>query len=143
MVADRPLVVPRAILNQLVAHARAGLPNEACGILGGIDGYVERFYPAINGEPSPYFYNIDAQDLLRIFYEIEESFAVDDPEDAIAAVYHSHVESPAFPSRTDVDVAQWPDAAYLIVSLGAEPPEVKAFSIRSGKITRRELTIEG
>jgi hypothetical protein len=51
------------------------------------------------------------------------------------------VESPAFPSRTDVDLAGWPDAAYMIVSLGSEPPEIKAFAIRDGKISRRELEI--
>ena len=60
-------------------------------------------------------------------------------DEDIVAIYHSHVESPAFPSRTDVELAGWPDAAYMIVSLGSEPPEVKAFAIRDGKISRREL----
>jgi hypothetical protein len=29
----------------------------------------------------------------------------------------------------------------MIVSLGSEPPEIKAFAIRDGKISRRELEI--
>ena len=136
MVADGPLVLPRAMRDEIVAHARAGLPNEACGILGGLDGRATRFFPAINGQASPYFYDIDAQDLLRIVLEIEGA------DEDIVAIYHSHVESPAFPSRTDVDLAAWPEAAYLIVSLGSEPPEVKAFSIREGRIGRRELVVE-
>lgn len=133
---DGPLVLPRAMQDEIVAHARAGLPNEACGILGGRDGRATRFFPAVNGKASPYFYDIDAQDLLRIVMEIE------DAEDDIVAIYHSHVESPAFPSRTDVELAAWPDAAYVIVSLGAEPPEVKAFAIRDGRIARREIVLE-
>lgn len=137
MVGDGPLIVPRAMHEQIVAHARGGLPNEACGILGGRDGRATRFFPAVNGEASPYFYSIEAQDLLRIVLEIE------DADEDIVAVYHSHVESPAFPSKTDVELAKWPDAAYLIVSLGSEPPEVKAFMIRDGGIARREVVVEG
>lgn len=133
---DGPLVLPRAMQDEIIAHARAGLPNEACGILGGRDGRATRFFPAVNGKASPYFYDIDAQDLLRIVMEIE------DADDDIVAIYHSHVESPAFPSRTDVELAAWPDAAYMIVSLGAEPPEVKAFAIRDGRIARREIVLE-
>lgn len=143
MVDGAPLVLPRALRDELVAHARAGLPNEACGILGGRDGVVERFYPAVNGEPSPFFYTIESQDLLRILGEIERDFGVDpvaeDVEEAVAAIYHSHVESPAFPSRTDVEIAHWPDAAYVIVSLGAEPPDVRAFMIHDGQIERRAI----
>ncbi len=134
---EGPLVLPRAMQDEIVAHARMGLPNEACGILGGRDGRATRFFPAVNGKASPFFYDIDAQDLLRIVLEIE------DADDDIVAIYHSHVESPAFPSRTDVELAAWPDAAYMIVSLGAEPPEVKAFAIRDGKIARREIVLEG
>lgn len=136
MVADGPLVLPRAMQEQIVAHARGGLPNEACGILAGRDGRATRFLPAVNGEASPFFYSIEAQDLLRIVVDIE------DADEDIVAIYHSHVESPAFPSRTDVELAQWPDAAYMIVSLGSEPPEVKAFMIRDGAIERREIVLE-
>jgi len=147
VVGDAPLVLPRALRDELVAHARAGLPNEACGILGGRNGRAERFYPAVNGEPSPFFYSIESRDLLRILQEIERDFGVDaaqeDVEDAVAAIYHSHVESPAFPSRTDVEIAHWPDAAYLIVGLGSEPPDVRAFMIRDGRISRREIIVEG
>ena len=140
MVGDGPLILPRALQEQVVAHARAGLPNEACGILAGRNGHAEHFFPAVNGEPSPFFYNIDAADLHRIlFQESAALYPDDDPEDCIAAIYHSPVSSPAFPSRSDVDIAMWPDPAYLIVSFGSEPPELKAFGIRDGKITRREL----
>ena len=67
---------------------------------------------------------------------------IEEADEDIVAIYHSHVESPAFPSRTDVELAQWPDAAYMIVSLGSEPPEIKAFSIREGTIARREILVD-
>lgn len=143
MVDDGPLVVPRAVLDQVVSHARAGLPNEACGVLAGAEGRVDRFLPAVTSDPSPVFYTLEGAELIRIFNEIGEAFATDDPEEHLLAIYHSHVSSPAFPSRSDVELATWPDAAYLIVSFGSEPPEVKAFMIRDGRIARRELLVEG
>jgi proteasome lid subunit RPN8/RPN11 len=133
--AAGPLVVPRALADELVAHARAGLPDEACGILSGTGTTVARFHPALNGDPSPFRYSIDSADLLRIVTEIE------DADEDVLAIYHSHTQSPAFPSRTDVQLAFWPDAAYLIVSLATDPPDLKAFSIRDGKIGRRELQL--
>ena len=135
MVADAPLQLSRAMADEIVAHARAGLPNEACGILSGVDATATRFHPAINGEPSPYRYSIDSQDLLRIVTDI------DDAEEDLLAIYHSHTRSPAFPSRTDVDLAFWPDAAYLIVSLASDPPDLRAFTIREGRIAKRELVL--
>ena len=44
-------------------------------------------------------------------------------------------------ARTDVELAFWPDAAYLIVSLASDPPDLKAFTIRDGRIAKRELQV--
>jgi [CysO sulfur-carrier protein]-S-L-cysteine hydrolase len=135
VVADPPLVLTRAIADEIVTHARAGLPDETCGIVAGRDGVASRFHPAINADVSPYRYAIDSRDLLRIVTEIE------DGDEDIVAIYHSHTRSPAFPSRTDVELAFWPDAAYLIVSLASDPPDLQAFAIRGGRIARRELRV--
>ena len=102
MVADAPLQLPRQIADQIAEHARAGLPDEACGIVSGVDATATRFHPAINADASPFRYSIDAQDLLRIVTDI------DDAEEDLLAIYHSHTRSPAFPSRTDVELAFWP-----------------------------------
>jgi proteasome lid subunit RPN8/RPN11 len=135
VVADAPLRLPRALADQIAGHARAGLPDEACGIVSGIDSTATRFHPAVNADASPFRYSIDAQDLLRIVTDI------DDAKEDLLAIYHSHTRSPAFPSRTDVDLAFWPDAAYLIVSLASDPPDLKAFTIRDGRIAKRDLEI--
>ena len=63
----------------------------------------------------------------------------------IAAIYHSHTSSPAEPSQTDINLAEyWPDPLYLICSL-AEPeaPSVRGFSIREGHVEEVELDLEG
>ena len=135
MVADPPLRLPRAMVDEIFEHARAGLPDEACGIVSGSDATATRFHPAVNGDASPYRYSIESQDLLRIVTDI------DDAGEDLLAIYHSHTRSPAFPSRTDVDLALWPDAAYLIVSLQNAEPDLKAFTIRDGRIAKRALEI--
>jgi proteasome lid subunit RPN8/RPN11 len=71
------VVIPAAVRDEIVAHARAGLPNEACGILAGVDGRVERFFPAEPDEPSPYYYRIESRDQIRIMNEIDEAGLLD------------------------------------------------------------------
>jgi len=130
------VVIPAGMRDEIVAHARAGLPNEACGILAGRDGRVERFFPAQPDEPSPYYYRIDARDQIRIMNEIEDA-GLD-----LVGIYHSHVASPAFPSRTDAEQAFWPDAVYVIVSLAGGGTEIKGFRIEEFDISEEELVFE-
>ncbi len=133
---DVAVRVPRAVVEEVVAHARAALPNEACGYLVGLEGRVTRFVPVVNAEPSPYFYRMDPADQLRIEQELA---AVG--EDVVAA-YHSHTRSPSFPSRTDLDLAGPFDGTYAILSLGSDPPVLKAFTMGRGRITPRPLVVE-
>lgn len=129
------MVIPAAVRDELVAHARAGLPNEACGILAGVDGRVERFFPAESDEPSPYYYRIESRDQIRIMNEIDEA-GLD-----LVGIYHSHTSSPAFPSRTDAEQAFWPDAVYVIVSLARPEADVRGYRIRDMEVTEEELVV--
>lgn len=131
--------VPAALLGELVAWARAGLPNEACGILAAAapaeDGGVPtRFLPMTNAAASPYRYLIDPAEQLRVFLD------VDDADEVVWGICHSHVASPPEPSMTDVGLAAYPDALYLICSLATEPPVVRAWSIRDGAVA--EIVLE-
>ena len=131
------VTLPRALADEMIAHARSELPNEACGIFGGsFDGELRTFYPAINGDASPYRYNVETMDLLRITLAIE-----DGDGDEVAAIYHSHTMSPPTPSRTDVEIAQDRLAAYIIVSLASDPPEIRAWRLGEGK-PPEELPLE-
>jgi [CysO sulfur-carrier protein]-S-L-cysteine hydrolase len=129
-------MLPRALADEMVAHARSELPDEACGIFGGtLDGELKTFHPARNADASPYRYNVESQDLLRI------TLAIEDSGDEVAAIYHSHTMSPASPSRTDMDRASWPEAAYVIVSLKSDPPEIRAWRLAEGR-PPEELPLE-
>ena len=130
------VVLPRALADEMIAHARSELPNESCGIFGGtLDGELRSFHPARNADASPYRYSVDANDLLRIALEIDEA------DDDVAAIYHSHTMSQATPSRTDMELATWPEAAYIIVSLASDPPSIRAWRLSEGK-PPEELPLE-
>ena len=130
------LTLPRALADEMIAHARSELPNEACGIFGGtLDGELHTFHPARNADASPYRYTVHADDALRMVLAIEEM------GDEVAAIYHSHTLSAPKPSRTDMDLATWPEAAYVIVSLASDPPEIRAWRLAEGR-PPEELPLE-
>lgn len=106
-------------------------------MIGGRDGVATTVYRAENDEASPLRYSIDAKEQFRLMREIEEA------GEALVGIYHSHTKSPAYPSQTDVNLAGWPDAVYLIASLAdAGSPDVKGFWIRDGEISDAELVVE-
>lgn len=129
-------MIPAVVRDELVAHARAGLPNEACGILAGVDGRVERFFPAQPDEPSPYYYRIESRDQIRIMN------AIDDAGLDLLGIYHSHTSSPAYPSRTDAEQAFWPEAVYVIVSLAGSDADVRGYRIHDMSVTEEALRVE-
>lgn len=132
------LTLPRAMVDEMIAHAREDAPNECCGIIAGKDGAATRLYRAINAEQSPYRYSVDAKDLLRIYRD------VDGRDEEFLAIYHSHTHTEAYPSPTDVRLAAWPDAYYVLVSLMDEAaPVVRAYRIIDGAIEEHDLRIEG
>jgi [CysO sulfur-carrier protein]-S-L-cysteine hydrolase len=129
--------IARELLDEIVAHSREEAPNECCGLVAGRNGAATAVHRARNEFESPLRYNVHPQDLLRITNAIEEA------GEELAAIYHSHTRSEAYPSQTDVNLAaNWPDPLYLICSLedpGA--PVVRAFEIRGGRIDEVELGI--
>lgn len=129
--------IPKPLIDEIVAHAREDLPNECCGMVGGVDGEARTVHRARNAEASPLRYSIDAGEQFRLMKEIEGA------GEELFAIYHSHTKSAAHPSQTDVNLAAWPEAVYLIVSL-ADPgaPDLKGFWIRDGEIADAELAVE-
>jgi proteasome lid subunit RPN8/RPN11 len=132
---DAPFLLPEAMREEIVAHARAEAPRECCGVIGGRAGHATRLDRLTNLEPGVDRYRIDDAELYRVYRELDDAGA------DIVAIYHSHPVSAAYPSRTDVALAMWPDAVYLICSL-ADPtaPDLRAFRIRDGQITETPLT---
>jgi len=132
------VVIARALVEEIVQHAREGLPNECCGIVSTNDGSAVQVYRARNAHESPLRFEIDPRDLIRIYSEVERA------GHEFGSMYHSHVQSPAYPSQTDVNFAQdWPGLVWLIVSLAdADAPELRAFRITGPDIEEVELRIE-
>ena len=129
--------IPQRLVDEIVAHAREDFPNECCGMVGGLDGEARTVYRAANAEASPLRYSIDASEQFRLMKTIEEA------GEELVGIYHSHTKSAAYPSQTDVNLAGWPDAVYLIASLAdAEAPEIMGFWIRDGEISDAELVVE-
>lgn len=131
------LALPEKFIDEMVAHAREEAPNECCGIIAGQDGRAVKLFRAKNSEASPYRYNVDPQDLFRIHRECDEKGW------EFLAIYHSHTSSEAYPSPTDVRLAFWPEAYYLLVSL-QDPgsPVVRAFRIVDGSVSEEEIRAE-
>jgi proteasome lid subunit RPN8/RPN11 len=140
--------LPAAIRDEIVEHARAELPNEACGIVVGDrpaadGGTATRWVPLRNPLASPYRYAIDPADLLRLTIE------ADDADEVFWAIVHSHVASPARPSPTDLRESHYPDSLYLLLSLDPleaaadATPSLRAWRIANGCVHEVELTIDG
>lgn len=129
--------LPRDVYAALVEHARSDAPYEVCGLLAGEGGAFRRHYPIPNAARSMTYYSMDPKAMLHAMNDM------DDEDWDLLAIYHSHTHTEAFPSKTDVELAVYPDAVYLIISLQDPEPVIRAFDIRDGKITERVLTVDG
>ncbi len=129
--------ISQELARELVDHAVADLPNECCGMIAGRGGTATRVLRAGNSEGSPFMYVMDPREQLRIMD------AIDDSGDDLLAIYHSHTRSAAYPSRTDVELAFYPDTLYLIVSIAdRDAPEIRAFRLSKGAPEGQQIAEE-
>ena len=153
------LKIPRQILDEMIAHARELDPYECCGLLAGANGAVSRHYRITNtvakdARAVEVFDGADVKQLGHLSDTIKAEVAYFmDPKEMLAAfkdmrqrnlelavIYHSHTHSPAYPSTTDVGLAYYPDAAYLIISLEHKTaPDLRAYWIKDHRISRAEF----
>lgn len=132
--------IARAVIDEMVAHAREDLPNEACGMVHAVPGEGDptlEVHRVKNAAASPYRYEMDPLQMMKLERKRDEE------GDTLFAIYHSHVASQAYPSPTDVRMAffppgeleqppMFPGTYYILVSLEHEEPSVRAFQIRQG-----------
>jgi len=131
------LTLPRAMVDAVVAHARRDHPDECCGVIAGRDGVATRVVPMENAERSPTGFSFDSAEQLRVWREI------DDADEDLLVVYHSHTATEAYPSRTDVRwSANTPGTSWLLVSTrDADDVEVRSFRIDDGVVAEEELVV--
>jgi proteasome lid subunit RPN8/RPN11 len=132
------LTIERAIVDQIVAHARADHPDEACGVVAGPAGSDRpaRFVAMANAERSPTFYRFDSMEQFKVWKEM------DDRDEEPVVIYHSHTATEAYPSRTDISYASEPNAHYVLVST-REPDETefRSYRIVDGEVTEEEVSV--
>jgi [CysO sulfur-carrier protein]-S-L-cysteine hydrolase len=136
------------LYERVVAHARAEFPNEACGVVAGLDWGALAVYPMRNAEASPLVYRFDEREQLRVFNDIERKGW------DILAFFHSHTHTDAYPSPTDRAQAHWtdpitqeelpayPEIRYLILSLKDwDEPVLRVFRFEAGEPVEEEVRI--
>ena len=136
------LTISQSLVDEIVAHARRDHPDEACGVIAGPEGSdrPERFVPMLNAAGSPTFYEFDSTELLALY---KEMWARDEEP---VVIYHSHTATEAYPSRTDIGLANEPGAHYVLVSTREHgnsegPVEFRSYSIVEGVVTEEDVTI--
>ena len=119
----------------LVEHAWSDFPYEVCGLLGrDADGTLHHGR-ITNAERSMTYYVMDAKELLQAMRTIEDN-------GWRLAIYHSHTHTQAYPSETDIRLAAYPEATYLIVTLqDRDAPDIRGFDIVDGEVTEEPVII--
>jgi [CysO sulfur-carrier protein]-S-L-cysteine hydrolase len=117
------LSIPKNIVETVYTHAQAGLPNEACGYLGGNDGVVRTFYPMTNVDASPEHFSFDPKEQFAVVKEARAK------KEELIGVYHSHPETPARLSEEDIKLFNDPNPTYVIVSLKNKEPTMNGFKV--------------
>src|SRR5690349_15892121 len=86
--------ISRALLDDVIAHARSDAPNDCCGMIASRDGEAVAVHRARNRAASPLRYEIDGMEQYKIQNAIDEAGL------ELGAIYHSHTRSDPLPSQT-------------------------------------------
>ncbi len=125
------------LLTEMLAHARACYPREACGVLVGQDDQVQRHYPARNVAVGNEHFLLDPEEQRAIFADMARQ------RWKLLAIYHSHPSRDASPSHTDLRLAAYPQALFIIISLADwERPDIRAYRLRNGRAWEIPLDME-
>jgi len=132
------LRLPSSAYAEILGHCLRGLPEEACGLLGGHPdtGRVERWYPTRNVARSAKLYTVDPGEHLRADRDAEASGF------EIIGVFHSHTHTDAYPSPTDVAQAPDPGWHYVLVSLRDGQPSLRSYRIRGELVAEEPVVVE-
>jgi len=128
------------LVAKILEQSRVEYPDECCGVILGPEGGDNpvELKPMINAAHSPTFYEFDSKDLLALYRELDEK------SKEIVVVYHSHTETQAYPSRTDIAYASEPNAHYVLVSTRKEiapENEFRSYRIIDGEVTEEPVEI--
>lgn len=127
--------IPRKLTNQLLHLAQLSPDLEVCGLVSSQNGVPCHCYPVANVAEHP-----QQRFLLDAGQQISAMAKMRELGEDLFAIYHSHPTSPALPSTTDLELAAYPDALYLIISLNTKGIlEMRGFKIQQR--TAREIPL--
>jgi proteasome lid subunit RPN8/RPN11 len=122
---------------KLIEHAKREGPDEACGILAGAGSQVKVVYEMTNTDKSATTFFMDPKEQLGVLKKIRNASL------EMVGIYHSHPHTEAYPSAHDIEMAFYPEASYVIVSLkDGDNPALRSFKIRDANVEEEKLEIE-
>ena len=127
------LPINQQVIEAIINHAKREMPCEACGYLAAKDGVIIKHYELTNLDKSNEHFSMDPGEQFAAIKDMRSRNL------KLAAVYHSHPETPARPSQEDIRLAFDPLISYVIVSLAQPDPNVKSFKIREGNVKHEEI----
>ena len=136
------LYMTKSDYEKILAHCKEGLPNESCGLIGGVkEGdkkYIKKVYLLTNIDASNEHFSMAPREQLAAVKDMRANGY------ELLGNFHSHPESPSRPSEEDKRLAYDSKVNYLILSLmEIDNPVLKAFNIDEEKnVTIEELVIE-
>lgn len=138
----KEIIIKKSEIEEIISHCREVFPEEACGILAGKGNAVLKVVRMHNADSSPVTYRFRPEEQQRAMKELKGEGL------RMVAIYHSHTHSPAYPSEIDIGRAffpgtrepNFPEAAYLIVSLMKKNPELRAYTIGAEGVQEISVT---
>lgn len=123
------------VADDVLAHAREAAPCECCGLLLGKDGWILRNVRARNLEAGTTRFLIDPRDHVRALRDARAAAL------ELVGFYHSHPQSVAYPSESDLKESVYPGAVHLIAGVSDGQPHLRLFSLDGGVATELLLRI--
>ena len=127
------------IYDEMVKNAASRLPEEACGLIAGVEENgektVKKLYCLTNTDHADDHFTLDPREQLDAVKDMRNNGLKP------LGNWHSHPESPSRPSAEDIRLSFDPTASYLILSLMAEYPVLNSFHVEKGEVTKEDLRI--
>jgi proteasome lid subunit RPN8/RPN11 len=130
--------LPLNIIHQLLEQAQSSTETEVCGLLGGLKGKAHSCYPIRNSHSTPHSkFTLEPSEQITAFKSLREK------KEQLFAIYHSHPNSEAYPSVTDVAQSEYPETLYLIISLKTKGVlEMRGFYLVDQQIKEVSIQID-
>ncbi len=127
--------IPQDYWNIMHEHVKKNCPDEACGLIGGIDGRPQSIFPITNTLQSPIEYRMDTEEQVRAMLWMEENNM------ELIAIFHSHPDGTPCPSEKDITEFAYPGVITLIWSKVTNDWILRGFLIENSRVDEIKLKV--